>query len=267
MTEVEWLACEDPRTLFQFLRNAVSDRKCRLFAHACCKRIAHRFIDPSQHLAVHVVERLADGSALVEEIETAASAVKRFDAAYFDANRPRDEVGYPAAAVVAQALLNRPLEELMRGPELHWLDEVIWGTVSAAGEAVLEAEQAAGRVYDESPDEVPDLRRGQRAEERVLSGVFREILGNPFRPVTFSPEWRTDTVLTLARQMYESRDFSAMPILADALQDAGCDNEDVLNHCRGNQEGVSGEPAEGSPVRTGPHVRGCWAIDLVLEKP
>ena len=69
-------------------------------------------------------------------------------------------------------------------------------------------------------------------------------------PVTFSPEWKTDTALSLARQMYESRDFSPMPILADALQDAGCDNEDVLSHCRG----------------PGPHVRGCWVVDLVLGK-
>ena len=66
----------------------------------------------------------------------------------------------------------------------------------------------------------------------------------------FSKKWRTDTALTLARQMYESRDFSAMPILADALQDAGCDNADILNHCRGE----------------GPHARGRWVIDLVLGK-
>ena len=63
-------------------------------------------------------------------------------------------------------------------------------------------------------------------------------------------DWRTDTALLLAKQMYESRDFSAMPILADALQDAGCDNEDILSHCRGD----------------GPHVRGCWVIDLLLGK-
>jgi hypothetical protein len=79
---------------------------------------------------------------------------------------------------------------------------------------------------------------------------LRDVVGNPFRPVTFDPAWRTDTALALARQMYESRDFSAMPILADALQDAGCDNTDVLNHCRGD----------------GPHVRGCWVVDLVLGK-
>jgi hypothetical protein len=76
------------------------------------------------------------------------------------------------------------------------------------------------------------------------------VFGNPFRPVTFSPSWRTDTVVSLAAQMYESRDFGAMPILADALQDAGCDSDDILNHCRGD----------------GPHVRGCWVVDLVLGK-
>jgi hypothetical protein len=83
------------------------------------------------------------------------------------------------------------------------------------------------------------------------SNHFRDIFGNPFRPVTFTPEWRTSTAVALARQMYESRDFAAMPILADALQDAGCDNDDILAHCRDE---------------TKPHVRGCWVVDLVLGK-
>jgi hypothetical protein len=73
---------------------------------------------------------------------------------------------------------------------------------------------------------------------------------NPFRPVTLNPTWLTSTVLALAQQMYESRDFSPMPILADALQDVGCDNEDILNHCR--------QPGE--------HVRGCCCVDLLLGK-
>ena len=87
--------------------------------------------------------------------------------------------------------------------------------------------------------------------ENPQSGVplLREVFGNPFRLVDFAP-WRTDTAVTLARQMYESREFSAMLILADALQDAGCDNEEVLSHCRG----------------AGPHVRGCWVVDGVLGK-
>ena len=80
---------------------------------------------------------------------------------------------------------------------------------------------------------------------------MRDIVGNPFRPVVFAPEWRTDTAVTLARQMYESREFSAMPILADALQDAGCNSDDILTHCRDTSL---------------THVRGCWVTDLVLSK-
>jgi hypothetical protein len=80
--------------------------------------------------------------------------------------------------------------------------------------------------------------------------ILRDIIGNPFRQVAFSRLWRTDTALTLARQMYDTRDFSAMPILADALQDAGCDNDEILSHCRGDR----------------PHVRGCWVVDLVSGK-
>jgi hypothetical protein len=79
--------------------------------------------------------------------------------------------------------------------------------------------------------------------------LLRDIVGNPFRPVVLSRKWRTDTVLALARQMYDSREFSAMPILGDALQDAGCDDEQVLAHCRGASL---------------THVRGCWVVDLVL---
>jgi hypothetical protein len=90
-----------------------------------------------------------------------------------------------------------------------------------------------------------------RAEEQtVQSHLIRDIFGNPLRPVVFNPEWRTSTAVALAAQMYEVRDFGAMPILADALQDAGCDDE-MLNHCRDV---------------TVTHVRGCWVVDLVLGK-
>lgn len=85
----------------------------------------------------------------------------------------------------------------------------------------------------------------------VLKALLRDIVGNPFRPVAFDPGWRTSTVVALAEQMYGSRDFAPMPILADALQDTGCENEDILAHCC--------DPAA-------PHVRGCWVVDLVLGK-
>jgi hypothetical protein len=87
-------------------------------------------------------------------------------------------------------------------------------------------------------------------EELAQADLVRDIFGNPFRPVAIDPAWRTETVLALARGIYEERAFDRMPILADALQDAGCTNEDVLGHCRG----------------PGPHVRGCWVVDLVLGK-
>jgi hypothetical protein len=81
--------------------------------------------------------------------------------------------------------------------------------------------------------------------------LLADIIGPSPRTFAFSPAWRTDTAVSLARTMYESREFSAMPILADALQDAGCDNDDILNHCR-----------DANQV----HVRGCWVVDLVLGK-
>jgi hypothetical protein len=83
-----------------------------------------------------------------------------------------------------------------------------------------------------------------------IPALIRCTYGNPFRPAAFDEEWRTSTVVSVAKGIYDSRDFSPMPLLADALQDAGCENEDILNHCR----------------EDGPHVRGCWVVDLILGK-
>jgi len=77
--------------------------------------------------------------------------------------------------------------------------------------------------------------------------LLRDIFGNPFRPVVFDPRWQSETAVALAKGIYADRAFDRMPILADALEEAGCDNFDVLNHCRGD----------------GPHVRGCWVVDLL----
>jgi hypothetical protein len=110
------------------------------------------------------------------------------------------------------------------------------GTYHATGTADRAAFDAGNRAKD--------------AECRAQAALLRDIFGNPFRPIAIDPSWLTSTVTALARQMYESRDFGPMPILADALQDSGCENSDVLTHCRGD----------------GPHVRGCWVVDLILGK-
>ena len=90
----------------------------------------------------------------------------------------------------------------------------------------------------------------RNGEHAYLATLLRDIFGNRFRPVTLDPRWLTSSVLDLARAIYDERAFERMPILADALMDAGCDNNDILNHCRNG----------------GPHVRGCWVVDLILEK-
>jgi hypothetical protein len=93
-------------------------------------------------------------------------------------------------------------------------------------------------------------RYNLRANPRLMADALRDIVGNPFCSTAFNPEWRTSTVLRLTRRMHESLDFTPMPILADALLDAGCDSDSVLSHCRGD----------------GPHVRGCWVVDGILGK-
>ena len=102
-------------------------------------------------------------------------------------------------------------------------------------------------------DEVIGHKRIELLTPMMLAvlGAFllRDLFNSPFRPVAFSPEWRTPTVVALAQQIYHSRNFAPMPILADALQDAGCEHAAILDHCR--------DPHAA-------HVRGCWVVDLVL---
>jgi hypothetical protein len=99
------------------------------------------------------------------------------------------------------------------------------------------------------------------AEPAAQSVLFRDLFGTPFRPIILKRAWLTwhnATILKLAQAIYEDRqlpsghlDAHRLAVLADALEDAGCTDQDVLGHCRGQ----------------GPHVRGCWVVDLLLGKP
>jgi hypothetical protein len=94
---------------------------------------------------------------------------------------------------------------------------------------------------------------GQRFRERFQLPFLRDVFGNPFRKVQRESAWlawNDATVPRIAQTIYDERAFDRLPILGDALEDAGCDNADILNHCRGD----------------GPHVRGCWVVDLLLGK-
>ncbi|MBA4189240.1 MAG: hypothetical protein C0467_14685 [Planctomycetaceae bacterium] len=93
-------------------------------------------------------------------------------------------------------------------------------------------------------------RRFGTGDRSIQTALLKCLLGNPFHPLSVDPSWLTSDVVALARGIYEDRAFDRMPILADALQDAGCDNDDVLNHCRAERI----------------HARGCWVVDLLLGK-
>ena len=149
--------------------------------------------------------------------------------------------GYEAAVLAAESAADG-------GPQQHF---PFW----YVGWAV-EAESIAYAALGHDPDGLVTIPAEQiaatvRRYTNHPAVYLRDIFGNPFRPISFAPDWRTSTAFALAQQMYDSRDFGAMPILADALQDAGCDNEDVLSHSR-------------DPKQV--HVRGCWVVDLVLGK-
>jgi hypothetical protein len=213
MTEEEWLACDDPRQMLDFLREKASERKLRLVGCAWCRHIWHLLADQRSRTSVEIAEQFADGDASEGDLVSAAAVSWSVSDRYM--------LGRKAAAAEAAAEAAYIPDEY--GSDYH-LSLLSYNAFYAAGET--------------------------SSEYATQCQLLRDIFGNPFRPVAFDPAWRTSTAVALAEQMYASRDFGAMPILADALQDAGCDNADVLGHCRA----------------PGEHVRGCWVVDLVLGK-
>jgi hypothetical protein len=258
MTEEEWLRSDDQLAMRICLESVgtVSERKLRLFAVACCRRVEHRFLDPCQGQAVEVLERYADGQVSAEELELASSAADQFDEGHELLSEEREDVlsetldaAYHAARAVAQATCNDPPGEDYP-TYFHRVYDTIMHVVDAATVAAIEAGRMAGKTYPDVFTHLADRTIGQDAEKQALAALLRDIVGNPFRPVAVESGWLTSTVTELARGIYEGRAFDRLPILADALQDAGCDEAEILGHCRG----------------PGPHVRGCWVVDLVLGK-
>ncbi|WP_315854157.1 hypothetical protein [Gemmata palustris] len=232
MTEAEWLTYPDPKQILEWLRDGVTCRKLRLFATGSVRQFWDLLIDERSREAVRVAEEVADG----RESEDALDAAYRraWDAV---PQLPSDRYAHVSAA--------RAAGRTVQNDNDAWYASDL--TVNETFGVYCDLREEEGS----SDDERAYLQWvGEAETKRLLSGLLRDIFGNPFRPVAFSPSWRTSTVLALASQMYESRDFGAMPILADALQDAGCDSADMLDHCRG----------------PGPHVRGCWVVDVVLGK-
>ncbi|VTU00780.1 Uncharacterized protein (Fragment) OS=uncultured bacterium PE=4 SV=1 [Gemmataceae bacterium] len=218
MTEQDWLACDDPEAMLEFVRNrGGSNRRLRLWTAAARFGTAAA-LGPLDHMMRALLESVADECLSAPEIDR----VKADCWAYF--NERALSIADPIVVGIYRSELQAQLELANSQDAYH-----------CAAWAVLR---------------LTNQFEAATSESQPLPHYFRDIFGNPFRPVAFFPEWRTSAAVAVAGGMYESRNFDAMPILADALQDAGCDSDDVLEHCRG----------------PGPHVRGCWVVDLVLEK-
>jgi hypothetical protein len=216
-SESGWLTAEYTSNMIRFLGDRITARKSDLLAAACFRRIWHLVKTERGKNAVAILEQFADGNATDEELATARAAA------------------WESTIEIPNPQGHRLPEHLALGAiALH--DDL--------RDKLMTAAEATDWVKPGTPDAVSE------PEAKSQCTLIRDIFGNPFRPVAFAPTWRTEAVVALARGMYESRDFAAMPVLADALDDAGCGGADILAHCRG----------------PGPHVRGCWVVDLVLGK-
>src|SRR5262245_52186051 len=175
-------------------RTKAGRRKLRLFACGCCRVAWDILPDDRLRDAVQTAERFADGLATKAELAAARAAVAWMtdDSSPFADTLPgvRVAIDMAVAATAPQAY-------------------------SAAFSMTVTEAPLAGRMRE-------------AAAESYLCALLRDVFGNPFRPVAFDPSWRSPTALALARRMYDDRDFGAMPLLADALQDAGCEAPDVL---------------------------------------
>ncbi len=214
MTESDWIT--GPNQQVQRAIFALGPRRQRLLAVAACRVLGERIDYPAVRAALDAAETFADTGKSKAALRRARQSVVSL----------RNEL-YASRAQIARAV-----GLSLFAVQVAASENAVFGTIAQILEAL---------AIDDVPPEV--------ARQRVY-GPYREIAG-PLTPLAFAPAWRTDTAVLLAKQMYEARDFSAMPILADALQDAGCDSPDILDHCRG---------------APGVHIRGCWVVDLVLGK-
>jgi hypothetical protein len=277
MTEGDWLTSTDPQTMLAFVQDSsrATDRKRRLFAAACCRRIWHLLSDERSRRAVGAAEREADGLVGPEErhqatLEAAlafAEAGAVADVAtpelpsaldWFydqeDAERTRDayQRSYQAAlatvlahsATANAAALAALATHAAVSPPPHIEAEL------AAGHAAFAAAFAGG------PGDAPEV--GDPVELAAQCRLLRCVFGNLFRPLLPDPAWRTPTVVSLAHAAYEERllpsgelDPARLAVLCDALLDAGCPpDHELLTHLRG----------------PGPHVRGCWTVDCLTAR-
>jgi hypothetical protein len=267
MTEAGWLVCADPEPMLRSLSRrprrktpggpGLDPERFRAFAAACCRRVWAHLTDYLRVVLEHL-ERYPHQAA--PDTLTLAGQIYRAEAEGLGSrwalemarilHGPADyrqlmaiDVQRCAAAAVGQAAEPQPYQ----AAKAH-----LWAARSVGLAEVLDSYPPGQRV----PNVNSAWDRVSTRELRAQAGVLRDVFGNPFRPAAFDPPWRTPTVLALGRAAHEERtlpsgelDPARLAVLADALEEAGADAA-VLAHLHG----------------PGPHVRGCWAVDLATGR-
>lgn len=260
MTEAEWSSATDPVPLLEYLGGRLTDRKGRMFSVACCRRIwslmseerCRRLVEVGVPLgcddlpdlslrscrdAVEAAEQAADGLLPLTQLRAFSEAAHAFQFAsqYY-------------AACYSESW----------GPVDHDLMATGSAAIAAAAAAAGGGQYVSHRATALQAARAVARHRGSLdwgemdAQERAAQcELLRDIAGNPFRPVAVNPDWLTEVVVGIATQVYSQRDFGGFPVLADALQDAGCDSDPMLEHCRS---------------AAALHARGCWVLDLLLSR-
>jgi len=220
MTDKErMLGLDQPEHMIVELWNKGSIRKCRSFGLALCRELTHYFVDPRIVKALAAVERWirCDDGRDLDMARWVAYGTWRAEAQH-GVSADDSNLATAANCVVLLATMRLPHPSL---------DDLVQNAQSVFGSAAERSEF-----------------RAKQAE------LLREVFLHHFIPVTLDRRWLTATVIDLARTIYDETVFERMPILADALMDAGCDNEEIISHCQG----------------PGPHLLGCWVLDLLLGK-
>jgi hypothetical protein len=243
MNEAGWLTCSNVQDLLGHKgEKRRSGRKLRLFAVACCRRGWELLVDPRSRQAVEAHEAYADGLIGKQDLLKVASESRRvpYDQRVDGPEGP-DHAEHNAAWAVAKFQLTLRVEV------------VAYDMADAVNSRTTELLESRGKDIGNRRMVYEAIQSGGIDEGRFQADLFREVFGNPFRPPTIDPAWLSwngVTIPGLALAIYDEKAFERMPILGDALEEAGCSDPVILDHCR----------------REGGHVRGCWVLDALLGR-
>jgi hypothetical protein len=241
LTEAAWRRSSDPQDMLAHLGENADARKLRLFACGCVRQVWQAADDPASRRAVAAAERFADGQLGRAQLDAVLVRAWGHGCAPLRAPVPQIDTGWETVRATFAAVLTAPAGVAMRA-------------AAVARRAATFLVRLRTEPDPAFPDPDPYRSRAWRTVTRRQADLLREIFANPFRLPRVDPAWAAadgGRVTRLARGIHEGRDFAELPILADALEEAGCADAALLGHLRSG----------------GPHVPGCWALDLFLGRP